>query len=51
MRKTSTAFLAAVFGCLLAVGLVQAQSLPTARPEQVGLSSERLGQLQRRPQE
>jgi CubicO group peptidase (beta-lactamase class C family) len=45
MRKTATAFLAAVLGCLLAAGLVQAQSLPTARPEQVGLSSERLGQL------
>jgi CubicO group peptidase (beta-lactamase class C family) len=45
MRKSRTAFLAAVLGCLLAVGLGQAQSLPTARPEQVGLSSERLGQL------
>jgi CubicO group peptidase (beta-lactamase class C family) len=45
MRKTRTAFLAAVIGGLLAAGLVQAQGLPTARPEQVGLSSERLGQL------
>jgi CubicO group peptidase (beta-lactamase class C family) len=45
MRKTATVFLAAVLGCFLTVGLVQAQPLPTARPEQVGLSSERLGQL------
>ena len=45
MRKTATVFLAAVLGCLLTMGLVHAQSLPTARPEQVGLSSERLGQL------
>ena len=45
MTKARTAFLAAVLRCLLAAGLVQAQGLPSARPEQVGLSSERLGQL------
>ncbi len=45
MRRTRAAFLAAALFGLLAVSLAQAQGLPTVRPEQVGLSSERLGQL------
>jgi CubicO group peptidase (beta-lactamase class C family) len=45
MTRTRATFLTAVLYGLLAVGLAQAQSLPAARPEQVGLSSERLGQL------
>jgi CubicO group peptidase (beta-lactamase class C family) len=45
MMRTRATFLTAVLYGLLAVGLAQAQSLPAARPEQVGLSSERLGQL------
>ena len=45
MTRTRAAFLAAALYGLLAVGLAQAQSLPAVRPEQVGLSSERLGQL------
>ena len=31
--------------CLVTSGLAQAQSLPVVKPEQVGLSSERLGRL------
>ena len=45
MRRTRAAFLAAALYGLLAVSLAHAQGLPTVRPEQVGLSSERLGQL------
>jgi CubicO group peptidase (beta-lactamase class C family) len=45
MRRTRAAFLAAALYGLLAVSLAQAQGLPAVRPEQVGLSSERLGQL------
>ena len=37
--------LLAALVCLSAVNFVEAQSLPTARPEQVGLSSERLNRL------
>jgi CubicO group peptidase (beta-lactamase class C family) len=42
--KMKMALLAALVG-LSAVNFVEAQSLPTARPEQVGLSSERLDRL------
>jgi CubicO group peptidase (beta-lactamase class C family) len=42
--KKKTTFMAALL-CLATVSLVEAQSLPTARPEQVGLSSERLNKL------
>ena len=45
MRRTRAALLGAALYGLLAVSLAQAQGLPTVRPEQVGLSSERLGQL------
>jgi CubicO group peptidase (beta-lactamase class C family) len=43
MKKT----IMSMFGllCLFSVALVQAQGLPSAKPEQVGLSSERLGRL------
>ena len=37
--------LLAALVCLSAVNFIEAQSLPTARPEQVGLSSERLNRL------
>jgi len=42
--KTKTLCLAALL-CLLAVGVAQAQSLQAVKPEQVGLSSERLGRI------
>src|SRR5215813_11805883 len=43
MKIRST--LSAVFLCVLTVAVAQAQSLPSATPEQVGLSSERLGKI------
>src|SRR5262245_32299040 len=42
--RTKAAFLAALLS-LLTVAAAQAQSLPTAKPEQVGLSSERLARI------
>jgi CubicO group peptidase (beta-lactamase class C family) len=42
--KIKTTWLAALL-CLVTVNFVEAQGLPTARPEQVGLSSERLNKL------
>jgi CubicO group peptidase (beta-lactamase class C family) len=45
MTRTRAAFLTVALYVLFAVGLAQAQGVPVARPEQVGLSSERLGQL------
>ena len=42
--KTKTLWLAALL-CLLAVGVAQAQSLQVVKPEQVGLSSDRLGRI------
>jgi len=45
MRRSRAAFLAAALFGLLTVSLAHAQNLPVARPEQVGLSSERLGRL------
>jgi CubicO group peptidase (beta-lactamase class C family) len=42
--KIKTTWLAALL-CLVTVNFVEAQALPTARPEQVGLSSERLNRL------
>ena len=42
--KTKTLWLVALL-CLLTVGIAQAQSLQAAKPEQVGLSSERLARL------
>ncbi len=43
MRLKAT-FLAALL-CLVSVAFVEAQSLPTAKPEEVGLSSERLNKI------
>jgi CubicO group peptidase (beta-lactamase class C family) len=43
MRLKAT-FLAALL-CLVSVAFVEAQSLPTAKPEEVGLSSERLNRI------
>jgi CubicO group peptidase (beta-lactamase class C family) len=42
--KTKTVWLVALL-CLLTVGVAQAQSLQTVKPEQVGLSSERLTRI------
>jgi hypothetical protein len=42
--KARVAFLVVVW-CLLLSTAAQAQSLPSAKPEEVGLSSERLGKL------
>ncbi len=42
--KIPSAWLAALL-CLVTVSFVEVQGLPTARPEQVGLSSERLNRL------
>jgi CubicO group peptidase (beta-lactamase class C family) len=42
--KTKTLWLAALL-CLLTVAIAQAQGLQTVKPEQVGLSSERLGRI------
>ena len=44
MMKMKATILAALL-CLLTVAFAEAQSLPTAKPEQVGLSSERLNRL------
>ena len=43
MKKT-IALIAGML-CLVSVAMAQAQGLPSAKPEQVGLSSERLGRL------
>jgi CubicO group peptidase (beta-lactamase class C family) len=42
--KTKTLWLAALL-CLFTVGVAQAQGLQTVKPEQVGLSSDRLGRI------
>jgi CubicO group peptidase (beta-lactamase class C family) len=44
MRSLRLHFLVALL-CLITVGQAQAQSLPQVKPEQVGLSSERLGRI------
>ena len=44
MRSLRLHFLVALL-CLITAGLAQAQSLPQVKPEQVGLSSERLARI------